>query len=59
MHVKLPILFMIDCRQMTCEPGFTKMMELLSITVTKDDEIVAEDLNCRSAEYSSGDDMEN
>jgi hypothetical protein len=33
---------------MTSEPGFTKVMELLSITVTKyDDEIVAEDLNCR------------
>jgi hypothetical protein len=45
---------------MTCDPGFTKMMELLSITVTKDDdEIVAEVLNCRRAEYLSEDDTEN
>jgi hypothetical protein len=43
----------------TLHDRFTNMMELLSITVTKDDEIIAEDLNCRSAEYSSGDDMEN
>jgi hypothetical protein len=45
---------------MTCEPGFTKMMELPSTTVTKDDdEIVAEDLNCRIAEYLLEDDTEN
>jgi hypothetical protein len=45
---------------MTCKPGFKKMMELLSITVTKDyDEIVAKVLNCRRPEYLSEDDSDN
>jgi hypothetical protein len=45
---------------MTCEPGFTEMMELLSITVAKEaDEIVAEDLNCIRAEYLLEDDTKN